>query len=159
MTWQSTLLPARVAAVCAAATSLFSLSAAEPASLAGSSFFEQKIRPVLAEHCYKCHSMKATKLKGGLALDSKERALKGGNTGPAIVPSKPEASLLLTAIRHADPDLEMPPEEKKLPDEVIANFEKWIKAGAPFPDGTAEATELKPWWESLAAEKLRPANE
>jgi len=105
------------------------------ASLSGSSFFEQKIRPVLAEHCYKCHSSKATKLKGGLALDSKERALKGGNTGPAIVPSKPEESLLLKAIRHADPDLEMPPKEPKLPDQVIADFEKWIKAGAPFPEG------------------------
>ena len=81
-------------------------------SSAGTSFFEQKIRPVLADHCYKCHSTKATKLKGGLALDSRERALKGGNTGPAIVPSKPEESLLLKAIRHSDPDLEMPPEEK-----------------------------------------------
>jgi hypothetical protein len=129
------------------------------ASLAGSSFFEQKIRPALSEHCYKCHSMKATKLKGGLALDSKERALKGGNTGPAIVPSKPEESLLLRAIRHEDPDLEMPPEEKKLPDEVIANFEKWIKAGAPFPESAAETAEAKPWWESITARKLRSADE
>src|SRR5262245_49453051 len=88
---------------------------APPGSAAvGSSFFEQKIRPVLADHCYKCHSSKAAKLKGGLALDSKERALKGGNTGPAIVPSKPEESLLLKAIRHADPDLEMPPDEPRL---------------------------------------------
>src|SRR2546426_12615794 len=93
-----------------------------PGAQPGMSFFEQKIRPVLADHCYKCHSSKATKLKGGLALDSKERALKGGNTGPAIVPSKPEESLLIKAIRHADPDLEMPPEEKKLPDAVIADF-------------------------------------
>jgi hypothetical protein len=140
--------------------SLFPVRAAEvDASLVGSSFFEQKIRPALSEHCYKCHSMKATKLKGGLALDSKERAFKGGNTGPAIVQSKPEESLLLRAIRHEDPDLEMPPEEKKLPDEVIANFEKWIKAGAPFPEGTTEAAEAKPWWELVAAKKLRSADE
>ena len=128
------------------------------ASPSGISFFEQKIRPVLADHCYKCHSARATKLKGGLALDSKEGALKGGNTGPAIVPSKPEESLLLKAIRHSDPDLEMPPETKKLPDEVIADFEKWIEAGAPFPEGAVGAAEAKPWWESVAVEKLRPPN-
>src|SRR4030095_12017641 len=120
-----------------------------PGAQPGLSFFEQKIRPALADHCYKCHSMKATKLKGGLALDSKESALKGGNTGPAIVPVKPEESLLFTAIRHADPDLEMPPEEKKLPEEVIADFEKWIKAGAPFPEQNADVSESKPWWESI----------
>ena len=152
-------LSAREIAACSIAVSAFAGLAAESSSLVGSSFFEQKIRPVLAEHCYKCHSMKATKLKGGLALDSKERALKGGNTGPAVVPSKPDESLLLTAIRHADPDLEMPPEEKKLPDEVIADFEKWIKAGAPFPEQTADANESKPWWEWIVAAKLRPANE
>ena len=89
----------------------FCRASAGEASSHGASFFEQKIRPVLAEHCYKCHSTKATKLKGGLALDSKERALHGGNTGPAIVPSNPEDSLLLKAIRQSEPDLEMPPDE------------------------------------------------
>ena len=135
------------------------VAAESPAPSSGMSFFEQKIRPVLADHCYKCHSSKAAKLKGGLALDSKDRALKGGNTGPAIVPSKPEESLLLQAIRHSDPDLEMPPEEKKLPEEVIANFEKWIKAGAPFPEGVEQAVEFKPWWDLIAPEKLRPAGQ
>jgi hypothetical protein len=161
MFWQSRQVPFRVRALSAlgAVVSLLSTSAAEIApSSAGDSFFEQKIRPVLAEHCYKCHSAKESKFKGGLALDSKMRALQGGDTGPAIVPSKPEASLLLTAIRHADPDLEMPPKEK-LPDEVIANFEKWIKAGAPFPAGAAEVTELKPWWELIRAEKFRAPNQ
>src|SRR5437588_7787655 len=129
---QHTLFFTRAGAVAAFALVLpfcRSAAAGAPVPPSGMSFFEQKIRPVLSDHCYKCHSTKAVKLKGGLALDSKERALKGGNTGPAIVPSKPEESLLLEAIRHSDPDLEMPPEEKKLPDEVIANFEKWIKAG------------------------------
>ena len=160
MPWRSgfLLLSAREVAVWVVAISLFSVRAADPSSLAGSSFFEQRIRPVLADHCYKCHSTRATKLKGGLALDSKDRALKGGNTGPAIVPSKPEESLLIKAIHHSDPDLEMPPEEKKLPEEVIADFEKWIKAGAPFPEGAVETTELKPWWELIAVEKLRPAS-
>jgi len=157
MLWQLSQFLFRASAVVAfgAVVSFFPGRAAEvsPASV-GDSFFEQKIRPVLAEHCYKCHSTKESKFKGGLALDSKERALQGGDTGPAIVPSKPGESLLLTALRHADPDLEMPPKEK-LPEEVIANFEKWIKAGAPFPAGAMEAIELKPWWELIAPEKLR----
>ena len=147
-----------VAALVFVPPSLGGVAAELSAPSSGASFFEQKIRPVLAEHCYKCHSTRATKLKGGLALDSKERALKGGNTGPAIVPLKPEESLLVKAIRHSDPNLEMPPEEKKLPEEIIAHFEKWIKAGAPFPDGGAETAESKPWWESIVAEKLRPAS-
>jgi len=149
MQLQATLFSVRASAVAVLAVLLpFCPAGAgeSPVSSPGPSFFEQKIRPVLADHCYKCHSTKATKLKGGLALDSRERALKGGNTGPAIVPSKPEESLLLKAIRHSDPDLEMPPEEPKLPDDVIASFEKWIKAGAPYPQGSMEATESKPWW-------------
>jgi len=156
---QSSQLFLRASAVAALVVGLsFQRGAAAESRASGMSFFEQKIRPVLADHCYKCHSTRATKLKGGLTLDSKEGALKGGNTGPAIVPSKPEESLLLKAIRHSDPDLEMPPEKKKLPDEVIADFEKWIKAGAPFPEGAMEAAEVKPWWESVAVEKLRPPN-
>src|SRR5688572_1053535 len=98
-----------VAALVAAVSFSPGRAAGADASLVGSSFFEQKIRPALADHCYKCHSVKAAKLKGGLALDSKERALQGGHTGPAIVPSKPEESLLLRAIRHEDPDSAMPP--------------------------------------------------
>src|SRR6185503_5735218 len=115
MPGQSNSSFARASAFVALVLSFYRATAAEsPAAASGVSFFEQKIRPVLAEHCYKCHSTKATKLKGGLALDSRERALKGGNTGPAIVPSQPDASLLLKAIQHSEPDLEMPPEEKKL---------------------------------------------
>ncbi len=161
MLLQPRLFFIRASAVAALALGavLHPMSAAEAAAdSAGDSFFEQKIRPVLADHCYKCHSTKAAKVKGGLVLDSMERALKGGNTGPAIVPSKPEESLLLKAIRYSDPDLEMPPKEK-LPDEVIANFEKWIKAGAPFPEGAEPVAELKPWWERIAPEKLRPTGQ
>src|SRR6266704_897891 len=61
-------------------------------------FFENRIRPVLTENCYKCHSQGAEKVKGGLLLDSREGLLKGGNTGPAIVPGDPERSLLIRAI-------------------------------------------------------------
>src|SRR5438874_7006851 len=72
-------------------------------------FFEKKIRPVLADNCYSCHSAKAEKLKGGLLLDTKAGVLKGGDTGPALVPGNPDASLLIKAVRYGDANLQMPP--------------------------------------------------
>ena len=96
-------------------------------------FFESKIRPVLATHCFECHGHKD---KGGLKLDSREAILQGGDSGPAIVPGKPQKSLLMTAVQHADPDLEMPP-KKKLPLEVIADLSQWIYDGAVWPEGKA----------------------
>src|SRR5258706_10177218 len=68
-------------------------------------FFENKIRPLFVEHCYSCHSEKAEKLKGGLRLDTPEGLLKGGSSGPVIVPGEPDASLLIKAVRYTDPDL------------------------------------------------------
>jgi hypothetical protein len=103
---------------------------AEELPVTGVEFFEKKIRPVLVETCYKCHSAGAEKLQGKLLLDNREAARKGGETGPAIVPGDPEASLLLKALRYED--FEMPP-SGKLPAEVIADFEKWIKEGAVDP--------------------------
>ncbi len=100
---------------------------------AGFEFFESKIRPVLADHCYSCHSEKAEKLKGGLYLDSRDGALKGGDNGPAIVSGDPEKSLLIKAIRYSDENLQMPPKGKKLSAEQIADFETWVKMGAPDP--------------------------
>ncbi len=97
-------------------------------------FFERKIRPVLADTCYECHAATAKKVKGGLLLDSKESALRGGDNGPAVVPGKLEESLIIRAIKWADKDMEMPP-KKKLSDAVIADFEAWIKMGAPDPRG------------------------
>jgi hypothetical protein len=97
-----------------------------------SDFFESKIRPILADHCYKCHSTFAEKIKGGLLLDSREALLKGGDTGKAIVPGDPEASLLIKAVRYTDPDLQMP-KDKKLEDDQIADLTAWIKMGAPDP--------------------------
>src|SRR5262249_56970228 len=84
-------------------------------SAAGVQFFESKIRPVLVKHCYKCHSAQAKKLKGKLHLDTRAGLLKGGATGPAIVPGQPIKSLLIKALRHDG--LEMPKE--KLPAAVI----------------------------------------
>jgi hypothetical protein len=96
-------------------------------------FFEKNVRPLFVEHCYSCHSTKAEKLKGGLRLDDTEALLKGGSSGPAFVPGDPEASLLIKAVRYSDPDLQMPPKNKKLPQEQIASLENWVKMGAPLP--------------------------
>ncbi len=108
---------------------------------AGLELFEKKIRPVLVQECYQCHSAEAAsqkKLKGGLQLDTRDAVRKGGESGPAVVPSKPAESLLVSALRHED--FEMPP-KGKLPDAIIADFVKWIELGAPDPrSGTATAT-------------------
>src|SRR3954454_6805972 len=72
-------------------------------------FFESKVRPVLAEHCYSCHSVEAKKNKGGLRMDSRAALLKGGDTGPALVPGEPDKSLIIRAITHVDDHLKMPP--------------------------------------------------
>jgi hypothetical protein len=96
-------------------------------------FFEKNIRPVLVEHCYQCHAADATKIRGGLLLDTKQATLLGGESGhPAVTPGDPAASPLYTALTWADPDMEMPPKQK-LPDHVIANFKQWIEMGAPDP--------------------------
>ena len=93
--------------------------------------FEKKIRPILARHCYACHSAKSDEIKGGLTLDTREGIRQGGDSGPAVVPGNPRGSLLLSAIRH-EGGYEMPP-EKKLSDNVIADFVTWIEAGAMDP--------------------------
>jgi hypothetical protein len=99
----------------------------------GIDFFEKKIRPLLADNCYSCHSANAEKIKGGLKLDTREAVLKGGDSGPALVPGKPDQSLLIKAIRYTDAELKMPPKDKKLSSEQIADFEAWVKMGAPDP--------------------------
>ncbi|MFM9959959.1 MAG: PSD1 and planctomycete cytochrome C domain-containing protein [Planctomycetaceae bacterium] len=96
-------------------------------------FFESKIRPVLVQHCYQCHSAKAGKSEGGLRLDSRRGIRAGGDRGPAIVPSDSKKSVLLTAISHADPDLKMPPKKERLPESVISDFQTWINSGAADP--------------------------
>ncbi|MBG88787.1 MAG: hypothetical protein CMO80_18060 [Verrucomicrobiales bacterium] len=95
-------------------------------------FFETKIRPVLANNCFKCHSA-SQKVKGGLTVDSASGLLDGGDSGPAIRPGDPQGSLLYRALTYKDPDVEMPP-NAKLPDDVIANFEQWIRMGAAYPN-------------------------
>ncbi|MFN3485230.1 MAG: DUF1553 domain-containing protein [Planctomycetota bacterium] len=103
----------------------------------GAEFFERRIRPVLADKCYKCHSAKAGKVKADLALDTREGLLRGGESGPAIVPGDPDRSLLIRAIRYTEGDLEMPPKEAdRLTPEQVRDFERWVKMGAPDPRGS-----------------------
>jgi hypothetical protein len=105
-------------------------AAKKPVDAAGVEFFEKKIRPVLLQHCYECHSAKSKNVKGGLLLDSREAAQKGGDSGAAVVPKNVAESLLISALRHDG--FEMPP-KGKLPDSVIADFVKWVEMGAPDP--------------------------
>jgi hypothetical protein len=132
-------------------------STAADSPAAGVTLFEEKIRPVLAEKCFKCHSERARKVKGELKLDTRAALLKGGETGPAVVPGNLEKSLLITAIRHADEDLKMPDKEK-LPATVIRDFERWVKAGAPFPEGGIAKEPVKPWWDLLDTAELLPSD-
>ena len=92
-------------------------------------FFENRIRPLLIEECISCHGPK--KSEAGLRVDRLDRILKGGESGPAMVPSSPNDSLILKAVRH-DGDLQMPP-DKKLTAEQIEDLERWIASGSPWP--------------------------
>ncbi len=100
-------------------------------------FFEAKVRPVLATHCYECHSGKSKTLKGGLRLDGRQFALKGGESGTAVVLGKPDESLVVQAVRWESS--EMPPKGKLKPDQVAA-LVKWIELGAPWPDEDSAPT-------------------
>ena len=115
-------------------------------------FFEKSIRPVLAAECYECHS--TAKKKGGLALDTREGLLKGGESGPAIVPGQPDSSLLLQALRHTHPTLKMPKNGAKLDARILANFAEWIRQGAPDPRTGAATASTQPasstWADTLA---------
>lgn len=114
-------------------------------------FFETKIRPLLAENCYKCHDSK--KQKGGLRLDNLGYMMEGGESGPALVPGDAGKSHLFRAVSYTDPDYEMPP-DGKLPDHQIADLKRWIEMGAPWPAAEVIAArkpgeftaEERGWW-------------
>ncbi len=115
---------------------LLCISAARLPAATDSAFFESKVRPLFVEHCYKCHSAEAEKIKGGLRLDTSDAIRKGGESGALFVAGDPEKSLLIKAVRYADPDLQMPPKDKKLSDAQIADLVGWVTMGAPLPAPT-----------------------
>jgi hypothetical protein len=104
-------------------------------------FFERKVRPVLVNHCGGCHSGKKT--RGGLSLASRAALLKGGDTGPAVVPGQPEKSLLVKAVSYAREELQMPP-KGKLPATVVADLALWVRRGAAWPDAPTAETGIRP---------------
>ncbi len=117
---------------------------AEEADARGIAFYESKIRPLLIEQCYSCHSAKALskkKLKANLLVDSLSAMLTGGDLGPALVPGKPDESLLIKAVRYTDSDLKMPP-KTKLSEAQISLLEQWVKMGAPAPKESGAGTAI-----------------
>jgi hypothetical protein len=116
-------------------------------------FFEAKIRPLLVDNCYKCHSVEAEKLKGGLLLDSKWGWEKGGDSGQVIIPGKPDESMLMGAVEH-HPDFEAMPPKSKLKAAEIADLRQWITLGAPDPRAKKErGAESDPYAFDLEARK------
>jgi len=118
----------------------------------GDAFFERRVRPILVEHCYECHSDLSS--EGGLLLDTQHGWQKGGDNGAAIIPGKPDESLLIKAIHYTDENLAMPPQDAggKLRNEEIAALEEWVRMGAPDPRtatvklGGMTADNARTWW-------------
>ena len=118
----------------------------------GLAFFESKIRPVLIRECYGCHSEQTGNARGGLTLDTQQRLLIGGTTGPGIVPGNLAESGLWRAITYQD--IEMPP-QGRLSDAIIADFRAWIEMGAPDP----RVNQMTPIQASVTAEDIATAKE
>lgn len=115
-------------------------------------FFESKVRPLLAEHCFRCHSMKAETLRGELYLDNRDRLLKGGQSGAVVLPGDPENSLLVQAIRWEE--LKMPP-SGRLTENQVAVLVRWVKLGAPWPEESQQSSQVEADivdWERLRAD-------
>ena len=111
-------------------------------------FFRDSVEPILKDRCYECHSHESDEISSGLTLDWKSGWQEGGERGPSVVPGDPDGSLLIQAIRHADPDLKMP--QEKLPDHEIQVLVEWVQRGAPDPR-VAKPEPLDPktaadWW-------------
>jgi hypothetical protein len=129
------------------------LAAAGPSDAAALELFEKEVRPLLSAKCHSCHGGK--KVRGGLALVDRDHLLAGGDTGPAVVPGRPEQSLLIKAIEQQG-ELKMPPKDR-LPAADVARLRRWVALGAPWPraasvatapsDGSFTATEeQRRWW-------------
>jgi hypothetical protein len=137
-------------------TALALLGCIARTSPAQSDVYTKEVQPILQNNCYGCHT---AKMRGGLRLDSREAMLKGGDTGPALVPGKPQQSLLLQAISYTNADLKMPP-KGPLPSEDVAAIERWIKAGALMPIAESATPGVSPEIASAQAQffetRVRP---
>jgi mono/diheme cytochrome c family protein len=122
---------------------------ADSPSAADVDFFEKQVRPLLVEHCFQCHGNGKT--KGGLSLAARQSVLKGGDSGPAIVPADPAGSLLIQAVRY-DGETQMPP-KKKLPDRAIAILTEWVQRGAPWPAVPSDGDGLRSTGAAISAQE------
>ncbi|QDU93680.1 PSD1 and planctomycete cytochrome C domain-containing protein [Lignipirellula cremea] len=113
-------------------------------------FFEKEVRPLLARHCYECHSARAKDVKGGLQLDFRQAVLQGGDRGPLAIAGKPAESLLLAAVEFTDDDLQMPP-AGKMQEHEIRMLREWVQRGLPMPDGAPEAATGRIDWKAARA--------
>ena len=135
------LLLSQAVALCLLVSTGRAFAAGEGDQRAQEEFFETKVRPVIALRCLDCHG--SEKSKGGLRLDSRDAMLKGAESGPVVLPGKPEESPLIAAIRY-DGDVQMPP-KGKLKEAEIAALTEWVKRGAVWPAaraGTAPAANV-----------------
>ncbi len=164
--WQRRITAGRIAAVCGPLAvcllldfwALRPLPAAAEESPQAEELFEKQIRPLLVEHCQKCHGAK--KQEGELRLDSRAAAIKGGENGAVLVPGSPGESRLITAIGYGDPDLKMPPDDR-LPADAVAALTEWVRRGAPWPESPdAQPTDAQnaaavAWKSHWAAQPVR----
>ena len=146
-------------AIVSASASLHAFQADDSRTAEREAQFEREVRPVLISHCIKCHG--ESKQEGGLRLDTHEGILAGGDSGPVLVPGKPDESLLIEAVHHRG--LEMPP-ASKLPNKAILHFERWVSGGAVWPESTKSlrvsagniTDEDRKWWAFQPLQKIDP---
>lgn len=147
----------RLGAFWCAIAGCIAVSAEQPARLPHTpeqiEFFEQRIRPILVHHCYECHGSK--RAEGGLRVDYRDGLLEGGDSGPALVPSEPDQSLLIQSIAHQDDVFRMPKDRPKLPESVIGHFRTWVQQGAADPrdQPTTDASSSQDWDAVFAVRK------
>jgi hypothetical protein len=136
------------AVVCIAVVCAWAAAARGEPAAADAAFFTDRVLPILSERCFGCHAH-GTEISGGLALDVRSGWQRGGQSGPAVVPGRPDESLLVAAVRRAVPDRAMPPDEP-LPDDEVATLVEWVTRGAPDPRQATAADA----WEKLYTERL-----
>lgn len=133
-----------------------SVSRADEKPVSNTEYFEKKIRPVLVEHCFQCHSEQADAIEGGLRLDLKAGWQKGGDSGlPAIMPGDPKGSPLILSVLHAGGYSAMPPNRDRLSDSIIQDLSLWIEAGAVDPrEGELSRVDRAGEWEAEFQQRM-----